>query len=68
MEQFATSVNEFIAFRKFKILTNKGKISKEKADKKAIAEYDEFNKTQKIVSDFDKAVKEMISKDFSKLT
>jgi len=56
MKQFAASVNEFIAFRKFKILENKGKISKEKADKKAIAEYDEFNKTQRIVSDFDKHI------------
>jgi len=56
MKQFAASVNEFIAFRKFKILTNKGKISKEKAEQKAIAEYEEFNKTQKIVSDFDKHI------------
>jgi len=54
MEEFAASVNEFLAFRKFKILTGKGKISKQKADEKAEAEYDEFNKTQKIISDFDR--------------
>jgi len=63
MKQFATSVNEFIAFRKFKILENKGKISKEKADQKAIAEYDEFNKTQKIVSDFDKHIAKLMKAD-----
>jgi len=63
MKQFAASVNEFIAFRKFKILDNKGKISKEKADKKAIAEYDEFNKTQRIVSDFDKHIAKLKKMD-----
>ena len=57
MEDFASSVNEFLAFRKFDILTDKGKISKQQADNKATAEYDAFNKTQKIVSDFDKVIK-----------
>lgn len=57
MEDFASSVNEFLAFRKFDILTDKGKISKQQADSKATAEYDAFNKTQKIVSDFDKVIK-----------
>ena len=56
MKQFAESVNEFLHFRKFKLLQNKGKISKAEADKKAETEYDEFNKTQKIVSDFDREV------------
>ena len=62
MEEFAASINEFLAFRKFKILTDKGKISKEKADEKAETEYDEFNKTQKIISDFDREVKMMLEK------
>jgi hypothetical protein len=57
MEDFAKSVNEFLAFRRFQILEGKGRISKQQADNKAGAEYDIFNKTQKIVSDFDKAVK-----------
>jgi len=61
MEEFAVSVNEFLSFRRFKILSNKGKVSKDKADKKAEAEYDEFNKTQKIVSDFDKEMKKMLN-------
>ncbi len=59
MEDFAKSVNEFLAFRKFEILEGKGKISKKQADEKAGAEYDFFNKTQRIVSDFDKSVKAM---------
>ena len=57
MEDFAASVNEFLTFRKYKILTDKGKISKQQADLKAEAEYIEFNKTQKITSDFDKEIK-----------
>lgn len=54
MEEFATSINEFLAFRKYDILKGKGSISKKQADLKAKAEYDEFNKTQKIISDFEK--------------
>ncbi len=59
MEEFAASVNEFLAFRKYEILPNKGSISKAEADKKAEAEYEEFNKTQKIISDFDKEIKRL---------
>jgi len=62
MDDFAQSINEFLEFRRFKILTNKGNISKKQADSKAIAEYKEFNKTQKIESDFDKEVKKLLSK------
>lgn len=60
MEDFAKSVNEFLNFRRFNILEGKGLISKKDADKKAIAEYTEFNKTQMINSDFDKEVKKML--------
>lgn len=60
MEEFATSVNEFLAFRRYDILRDKGKISGKMAKEKATAEYVEFNKTQKITSDFDKAVKQML--------
>jgi len=59
MQQFAESVNEFLHFRKYKILHDKGTISKKQADKKANEEYDEFNKTQKIISDFDKEIKRL---------
>jgi hypothetical protein len=57
MEQLATSVNKFLSFNDYKILQGKGVVSKIQADKKAIKEYDTFNKTQKIISDFDKVVK-----------
>ena len=60
MEDFAKSINEFLNFRRFNILEGKGRISKKDADKKAIAEYTEFNKTQMINSDFDKEVKKML--------
>ena len=62
MEEFAKSVNEFISFRRYKILENKGKITKKQADKKAELEYEKFNKTQKIISDFDREVKYLIEK------
>ena len=61
MQQFAQSVNEFLAFRKFNILPNKGRISKADADTKAEQEYAIFNKTQLIESDFDKELKQMLS-------
>ena len=62
MQQFANSVNEFLEFRKFKILPNKGRVSKEQAEAKAEREYEVFNKTQLIESDFDKQVKQLIEK------
>ena len=60
MAEFASSINEFLAFRRYDVLKGKGKISKKDADKKATAEYDRFNKTQKITSDFDKEVKRLL--------
>lgn len=60
MKEFVASVNEFLAFRKYDILHDKGKISSRMAKEKAVAEYMEFNKTQKITSDFDKAVNQML--------
>ena len=63
MEEFAVSINEFLAFRKYEILEGKGRITKEQANKKAKSEYDEFNKTQKINSDFDKEIKKLSRRD-----
>lgn len=60
MEEFVASVNEFLAFRRYDILRDKGKIYSKMAKEKAITEYMEFNKTQKITSDFDKAVNQML--------
>ncbi|MEG2190396.1 MAG: virulence RhuM family protein [Bacteroidales bacterium] len=59
MAEFARSINEFLAFRKYDILEGKGSISKKQADSKAKSEYDEFNKTQKIISDFEKGLKSL---------
>lgn len=59
MSQLATSVNKFLNFNDYKILDGKGKKSKLQADKKAIQEYDIFNKTQKVISDFDKEIKKL---------
>ena len=63
MKEFADSVNEFLAFRRYDILKDKGHISRIQADNKAEAEYDEFNKTQKIISDFDKEIKRLLEKN-----
>lgn len=60
MEEFATSVNEFLSFRKYDILKDKGHISRQAAIEKAESEYDVFNKTQKITSDFDREVKKLL--------
>lgn len=57
MEQFAASVNEFLTFRRYALLPDKGQISREDADRKAEEEYRLFNPTQKIDSDFDKHIR-----------
>ncbi|MDE6042015.1 MAG: virulence RhuM family protein [Muribaculaceae bacterium] len=59
MEQFAASVNKFLTFNDYKILPNRGSISAAQAKAKAEAEYDLFNPTQQIDSDFDKEIRGM---------
>ena len=61
MEEFAASINEFLSFRRYEILPDKGKVSRRQALAKAEAEYDAFNKTQPIVSDFDREVKKLLN-------
>ena len=63
MAQFSTSVNEFLTFRKYQILPDKGKISSAQAKQKAEEEYDIFNKTQRIDSDFDKEIRGLLGKE-----
>ena len=63
MEQFSASVNEFLTFRKYQILPDKGKISAAQAKKKAEEEYDIFNKTQRIDSDFDKGIRGLLNNE-----
>lgn len=62
MEQFAASVNKFLTFNDYRILPDKGRISAAQAKAKAESEYDIFNKTQRIDSDFDKQVRKMLDK------
>lgn len=61
MSEFAESINEFLSFRRYNILKDKGKISAKQAQEKAKQEYAIFNKTQHIHSDFDKKIKELSS-------
>ena len=63
MEQFAASVNEFLTFRRYQILPDKGKISAAQAKKKAEDEYALFDPTQQIDSDFDKEVRRLLETD-----
>jgi hypothetical protein len=63
MEQFALSVNKFLEFNEYKVLGGKGIISAKQAEEKAVSEYEKFNKTQKIESDFDSAVKMLQKKN-----
>lgn len=63
MKQFAASVNKFLTFNDYQILPDKGKISAAQAKKKAEEEYDIFNKTQRIDSDFDKEVRGLLDKE-----
>ena len=62
MEEFAASVNEFLAFRRYDILPDKGRISGQRAKAKAEKEYAAFNRTQKITSDFDREVNQILKK------
>ena len=63
MEQFAASVNKFLTFNDYKILPDKGKISAAQAKEKAEAEYDIFNRTQRIDSDFDQEIRGLLGKE-----
>ena len=63
MSQFSASVSEFLAFRRYQILPDKGRISAAQAKAKAEQEYDIFNRTQQIDSDFDKQVRKMLEQE-----
>ncbi|WP_250656002.1 virulence RhuM family protein [Alkalimarinus coralli] len=62
MESFAESVNKFLAFNEYQTLEGYGKVSRKLADQKAHAEYDKFNKQQRIESDFDREIKKRLNK------
>lgn len=59
MEDFATSIDEFLKFNRYDVLEGKGLISSKRAKEKAIGEYKEYNKHQKIISDFDREIKKV---------
>lgn len=61
MDSFAESVNRFLEFNEFRILEGYGSISRQQAEEKAFSEYEKFNKTQRIESDFDKMIKKLPS-------
>lgn len=60
MKDLAESVNKFLTFNEYKILEGLGQVSKRQADEKASAEYEKFNKTQPILSDFDKVIRKQL--------
>ncbi len=62
MESFAESVNKFLAFNEYRILEGYGSVSRKAAEEKAHQEYEQFNKQQKIESDFDREVKKLLQK------
>lgn len=59
MKDFATSIDEFLKFNRYEILEGYGHITQNAAKQKAIDEYKEFNKQQKIVSDFDREIRKI---------
>ncbi len=62
MESFADSVNKFLTFNEYQILEGYGTVSRQQAEQKAFAEYEKFNKKQRIESDFDRQVKKLLTK------
>ncbi|EHS1184921.1 virulence RhuM family protein [Vibrio vulnificus] len=61
MEAFAESVNKFLTFNEYQVLEGYGNVSRKAAEQKAHAEYEQFNKQQKIESDFDREVKKLLN-------
>ena len=62
MESFAESVDKFLSFNEYRILDGYGTVSRKQAEQKAAAEYEKFNKQQRIESDFDREVKKLLKK------
>ena len=62
MESFAESVDKFLSFNEYRILEGYGSVSRKQAEQKAVAEYEKFNKQQRIESDFDRELKKLLQK------
>ena len=61
MQTLAESIDRFLSFNEYQILEGKGNVSKKQAEEKASQEYEKFNCTQKIVSDFDKQIQKLMA-------
>jgi len=57
MLDFARSIDEFLKFNRYEILKGHGRFTHLSAKQKAISEYQDFNKHQKIVTDFDREIR-----------
>ncbi len=66
MERFAASVDKFLSFNEYRILEGYGKVTRLQAEQKAVAEYEKFNKQQRIESDFDRTVKKLLQRKDTK--
>lgn len=62
MESFAASVDKFLSFNEYRILEGYGKVTRQQAEQKAVAEYEKFNKQQRIESDFDRTVQKLLKR------
>ena len=62
MKSFAESVDKFLSFNEYRILEGYGSVSRKQAESKAVAEYEKFNKQQRIESDFDREIKKLLQK------
>ncbi|WP_225782083.1 virulence RhuM family protein [Xenophilus sp. Marseille-Q4582] len=66
MESFAASVDKFLSFNEYRILEGYGNVTRQQAEQKAVAEYEKFNKQQRIESDFDRTVKKLLKRKDTK--
>lgn len=53
MQDFTISIDEFLKLNRYNVLEGFGQMSQQKIKDKAFNAYEEFNKYQKIFSDFD---------------
>jgi len=60
MKDWSEKLDKFLEFNEYDVLKNKGKVSRETADKIAKSEYNKFRKIQdkNYLSDFDKFLRE----------
>jgi hypothetical protein len=66
MAGFAESVDKFLTFNEYRVLEGYGRVSREQAEQKALAEYEKFNRLQRIESDFDREVKKLLQRGAQK--